>query len=253
MIVNIVGWSMTALFAVLAIILLSGRGAFLIAGYNTASKAEKAMYDEKKLCRVVGSGMGSLAIIMAIMTTFGHDGSSWTIGLLSVVIIVIVIVMLVLCNTICKAKNPPTDYYTNEALSSKPSKKLVAFIVVSIIGYLMVTIAPLITGDIKTTINDTELNIVGSYWFDYAVPLDIIEAVSLKEDINLGKRTNGMGSLKLSEGNFRNTEFGNYTLYAYNKCNTYIILDTTDGKVVVNGETPEETKELYEKIVEALQ
>ncbi len=38
-----------------------GKGAFLIAGYNTASKAEKARYDEKTLCRFMGKLMFALA------------------------------------------------------------------------------------------------------------------------------------------------------------------------------------------------
>ena len=39
---------------IIAICLLNGNGAFLIAGYNTMSKDEKAKYDEKALCRSVG-------------------------------------------------------------------------------------------------------------------------------------------------------------------------------------------------------
>ncbi len=36
-------WAAAALFALISIILLSGRGSGLIAGYNTASKEEKAI------------------------------------------------------------------------------------------------------------------------------------------------------------------------------------------------------------------
>lgn len=49
------------LFAVLGFLLRSGRGAFLIAGYNTMSKAEKEKIDEKKLCRYMGNLMFLLA------------------------------------------------------------------------------------------------------------------------------------------------------------------------------------------------
>ncbi len=251
---SIVEWTMAALFAVFAIILFSGKGAFLIAGYNTASRAEKAMYDEKKLCRVMGSGMGAIAILIVIIASFGYDRPTWTIWLLPVGIIVIVVVMLILCNTICKSKNPPEGYYLEEGeVSSKSNKKLVIGVVVFVVAILIIIASTLVTGDIKTTINDTEINIIGSYWGDYVVSLDGIEDVSLKEGINLGKRTNGMGSIKLSEGSFKNTEFGSYTLYAYNKCKRYIIIDTTNGKVVINAETPESTKELYEKIIEAVE
>lgn len=251
---SIIEWSIAALFAVLAIILFSGRGAFLIAGYNTASKAEKAMYDEKKLCRVMGSGMGAIAILIAVTASFGYDNPSWMIWLLPMGIILIVIVMLILCNTICKAKNPPQDYYQEEDEGAfKNNKKLVIGIVIFVVAISVLIIITLVTGDIKATINKTEINIVGSYWRDYVVNLDSIEDISLNEDINLGTRTNGMGSFKLSEGTFKNAEFGSYTLYAYNNCKSYILLDTTDGMVVINLETPEATKGLYEKIVEAVE
>ncbi len=45
----------------LGIIFLKGKGSFLIAGYNTASKAEKEKIDEKKLCTCVGMLMFALA------------------------------------------------------------------------------------------------------------------------------------------------------------------------------------------------
>ena len=35
-------------------VLYSGKGSFLIAGYNMMSEAEKARFDEKKLCRAMG-------------------------------------------------------------------------------------------------------------------------------------------------------------------------------------------------------
>lgn len=39
----------------IALILRSGRGAFLIAGYNTSPKEKREQYDEKALCRFVGN------------------------------------------------------------------------------------------------------------------------------------------------------------------------------------------------------
>ena len=43
------------IFLVLGTVFAFGKGAFLIAGYNTASAEEKAKYDEKKLCWVVAA------------------------------------------------------------------------------------------------------------------------------------------------------------------------------------------------------
>lgn len=55
-----------ALFIVLGIVFLSGRGADLIAGYNTMAEEEKAKYDERALCRFMGKLMLSLAACWAV-------------------------------------------------------------------------------------------------------------------------------------------------------------------------------------------
>ena len=51
----------TALFVVLGIIFASGKGANLIAGYNTASHDEKIKTDEKKLLKAMSIFMFVLA------------------------------------------------------------------------------------------------------------------------------------------------------------------------------------------------
>ena len=70
----IVFLGMIALFLVLGLIFSRGKGAFLIAGYNTASKAEKAKYDEKALCRFMGKIMFAMAGCQGVMAL----GSSWS-------------------------------------------------------------------------------------------------------------------------------------------------------------------------------
>ncbi len=54
-------FSMILVFLLLGMVFSRGKGAFLIAGYNTASKEEKAKYDEKTLCRCMGKLMFALA------------------------------------------------------------------------------------------------------------------------------------------------------------------------------------------------
>ena len=61
------------LFVLLGILFSRGKGAFLIAGYNTASPAEKDRYDEKALCRFMGKLMFALAACQAIMGL----GAAW--------------------------------------------------------------------------------------------------------------------------------------------------------------------------------
>lgn len=61
------------LFVLLGILFSQGKGAFLIAGYNTASPAEKTRYDEKALCRFMGKLMFVLAACQMVMGL----GAAW--------------------------------------------------------------------------------------------------------------------------------------------------------------------------------
>lgn len=65
-IVNIVS---ALIFLMIGIIFTQGKGAFLIAGYNTSSKEEKAKYDEKALCKFMGKVMFSFVVCFLIMAT----------------------------------------------------------------------------------------------------------------------------------------------------------------------------------------
>jgi preprotein translocase subunit SecG len=70
-----------AVFVILGILFLNGKGSFLIAGYNTASKAQKENIDEKKLCNYTGKLMFVLAgcfLVIAASDIFGKAWLLWT-------------------------------------------------------------------------------------------------------------------------------------------------------------------------------
>ena len=75
---TVVGWiingGIIALFAVMGILLLCGKGAFLIAGYNTMSETEKNAIDEKRLCRFMGKLMLAMAGCWCVVTLFEVRG-----------------------------------------------------------------------------------------------------------------------------------------------------------------------------------
>ena len=50
----------------LSLILLTGRGSFLLAGYNTMSKSKKEQYDTPALCRFAGKIFMPLAILVIL-------------------------------------------------------------------------------------------------------------------------------------------------------------------------------------------
>ena len=72
---------------ILGIVLCCGKGAFLIAGYNTASSEEKAKYDEKALCRATGVLVlvivGSVELLM-LGAVLGMTSLEWVGGILFV-------------------------------------------------------------------------------------------------------------------------------------------------------------------------
>ncbi len=95
-------WVVLVLLVIFSIILLTGHGSWLIAGYNTSSKEEKAKYNEKRLCRIVGSGMMIVSVLVFISQMFENvlpaSFAYWMLG----IIFLDVVVMLILGNTIGK-------------------------------------------------------------------------------------------------------------------------------------------------------
>lgn len=92
------------LFIILGILFFCGKGSYLIAGYNTASKAERAKYDMKALCRAMGWMMFALAacwLIAALNFLFDNMAFLW-IG--EVLFCVVAIVGAVYMNTSKKIK-----------------------------------------------------------------------------------------------------------------------------------------------------
>lgn len=76
----IVHASVALLFLLLGLVFIRGQGAFLIAGYNTSSRAEKEKYDELALCRFMGKIMFlfALSFLIAMLSgLLGHMVFLW--------------------------------------------------------------------------------------------------------------------------------------------------------------------------------
>lgn len=55
-------------FLIMAFFLSRGSGAFLLAGYNTMSKSEKAKYDEVALCKFMGKMLYAISFAMLLFS-----------------------------------------------------------------------------------------------------------------------------------------------------------------------------------------
>jgi hypothetical protein len=90
------------IFAVLSIVLISGHGSWLISGYNTASKEEKAKYNEKKLCRTMGIGMSVIAILLLIMVLLENILPAFFVYVSLGIVLIDIVAIIISCNKGCK-------------------------------------------------------------------------------------------------------------------------------------------------------
>lgn len=94
------------LFVLLGAILYSGRGAAMIAGYNTLPAAEKAKYDEPALARFVGRMMFALAFSMVFWVLADLLATGWLFGMGMALFLGITVFALVYVNTGDRFRKP---------------------------------------------------------------------------------------------------------------------------------------------------
>lgn len=109
------------------------------------------------------------------------------------------------------------------------------------------------TGDIRYRFGESSFTIEADFWTDLTVDYEGIDSVEFLEDMSYRSRTSGFNSPRLSMGAYRNKEYGYFTLYAYTKCSSAVMLRSEDRILIITRETPEATAELYESLKEKIQ
>ena len=102
MLSSVILWSLTAIFGIWSLILLSGHGAASIAGYNTMTEDEKKTIDEKKLCFVMGISTSVCALTMLYMAVLSPNITITTTIIASSIITIDMIVTIYMANTKCE-------------------------------------------------------------------------------------------------------------------------------------------------------
>ena len=87
------------LFIALGFVFISGKGSFLIAGYNTMSKEEKEMYDTVSLCKFMGKMMFTLSFSMLLWLLSDVYKMNWLFIVGLVFFIGTLVFMLIYTNT----------------------------------------------------------------------------------------------------------------------------------------------------------
>ena len=100
---DIVGLIITGILGlvivILAVVLLFGKGQFLIAGFNTMSENEKKRCDSKALCRFIGKILLPIGILTPAVAIGGIYDIGWIGGAYVGLTAILVVFALVYCNT----------------------------------------------------------------------------------------------------------------------------------------------------------
>ena len=135
--------------------------------------------------------------------------------------------------------------------SQNKSEKIAVRITAVVVPLILVGVALLMcTGDIEVTCKDTAFTIHATYWTDLEIDYSEIDAIAYRKDLDVGVRTSGFGSPRLSMGIFQNDEFGSYTLYAYTGATEHIVLTSGKKTLVIGLRDAEATQAIYNAMLE---
>ena len=136
---------------------------------------------------------------------------------------------------------------TPKLASSKFGKVTLAFLAAMAIFVGCV----LFTGNLTYQFGEDSFTIQASYYDDLTVKYGDIEDISYQAENYPGFRVWGYGSLRLLMGTFQ-TENIQYTRYTYYRPDSAVLLTVKGRLLVISGKDPEETKEIYNTLLEKL-
>jgi len=165
------------------------------------------------------------------------------------VIAAMVIIPMVYSYSIYKQHQKEGIVYGTPKKSS--AEKIAVRITAVVIPIIFIGVAILMfTGNITVHCEDEALKINATYWTDLTVDYSEIDTIEYRKDLDVGIRTNGFGSAKLSMGIFQNDEFGSYTLYSYTGAKEHIVLTSGEKTLVIGMSDTKETQAIYEAMIE---
>lgn len=118
---------------------------------------------------------------------------------------------------------------------------------------LLIALAVLMfSGNVTVTYGETGFIVDSSYWQALSVEYDTIDSLEYAEDMDVGIRTYGFGSARLSLGKFRNEALGDYIRYSYTGDRPCVIVRAGEKMLVLGGENQEQTQLIYQNLQERI-
>lgn len=217
---------------------------FLISGYNTMKREDKARVNIKAVARLIGFmcyGLAGIFLLIAAVHGLGFGLDIPIEPFFGLMLILIVV-------TLWRAQKYDGNIYDEDGnIRPGGKKKLIPVIVV--LG-LLVTIVPGLwlwfSQPTEVTLTDSSLVIEGSY--GETVPYDEIKAVTLTYEPSLARRTNGAATGSRLTGHFRTTEGEDVLVFIDRDIDVVIRIDWSGKSIYVNVESHEATEALYEEV-----
>ena len=257
-------YAVCGLLTILGAILLTGRGANLLSGYNTMSEAERARYDAPKICRVTGVFLLVFAFLL-----FGLAMEWLPIYAFLAAAFLAVPALLLYTNTRCyrdpASVGTPQGQEADSVLGTAPSmngtipeaerqkRRRDLLVIIGVAGLLLVLFAFVTLMLLKGSqppayaIVDGTLEITSQY--GTRIPLaDIRKIERLDVMPALLAKKNGFDMDAVRKGLFRTAD-GDATLFVNLDKPPFLRLTTTSGVFILNDETPEKTDALYHALI----
>jgi hypothetical protein len=237
-------WIVAGILFVTSVVLLSGRGSFLIAGYNTASAKQKGKYDREKLCRAVGAMLLFITIATLFLILLHNQ-------MMIIVYLILVIVSVIVLNIYVnkKCKNNVSDVSEAEVPLTKNKNAFGIILGVGIGVITLIIILISFNSSKKPPVYSVgNGNFTISTEFGETVKLSDIKSVQLKNDLPaIGTKLNGLGIGTILKGKF-SSKIGGVTLYVDTAKSPYIYITTTTEMIILNDQTKDKTQSLYEEL-----
>lgn len=175
----------------------------------------------------------------------------WAIGILIGVLLVMIAVPYIYSFSIYRSHKKQGISY--QYVPSTKAEKIALRISAVVVPLILIGVCALMfTGNIQYEFTEDSLRINPTYGKLSVVGYEFVDSVELRDDLDFGVRNYGFGSAKLSIGNFKNDEFGSYTLYAYTACDSAVVIKSGDQVLVITGQDAAQTHALYNTLKEKM-
>jgi len=227
---------MVLLLVILATVIRFFGGEMLIAGYNTASREERAYMKEKGIGKFVGNYMYALVAIILAGYLLRRAGVPYAEDISWAVFIVVIIVMLIRVRRFA----PPG--------SLSPQRRRSLWLTLVIVAAVVILVAwNALPAGIE--LEDNQVTIRGAYGtsFKYA---EINQVQLLEELPEISLRTNGISLGPINKGHYQLENGGSVLLFLRNGKPPFIhITFNSDRKpIILNCGEPEATSQLFQDL-----